>query len=200
VPGQAKTRLIPRLGAEGAARLHAALIRRALRSALDAKLGPVSLWCAPDTAHPVFAACARELDVALRAQRGSDLGERMNGAFAELCRERSVLLIGSDCPALGVAELREAASALRDGNDAVFVPAEDGGYVLVGLARPIAAPFAGIAWGSDAVMTETRRRLAAEGLRWRELGTSWDVDRPEDYARLQASGLMTAAELPPALP
>jgi glycosyltransferase A (GT-A) superfamily protein (DUF2064 family) len=104
-----------------------------------------------------------------------------------------VLLIGTDCPALDVAALRAAAAALEAGDDAVLVPAEDGGYVLVGLARPVAALFDRIAWGSDRVMRESRERLRAAGLRWRELAPSWDVDRPEDLARLAASGIMADA-------
>ena len=193
VPGEVKTRLIPRLGAAGAARLQAALVRRALQTATDAGLGPVSLWCAPDCAHPVLAACRDDFGVSLLPQRGADLGARMGNAFAALCRPRGALLIGTDCPALTVAEIRAAAIALREGHDAVFVPAEDGGYVLVGLARPCAALFEGIAWGSSRVMTQTRQRLHAAGMRWRELAMSWDVDRPEDVARLHASGLMADA-------
>jgi uncharacterized protein len=193
VPGEAKTRLIPRLGAAGAARLQAALIRRALRTATDAALGPVSLWCAPDCSHPVFAACRDELDVALAPQCGRDLGARMLHAFTVLCPVQRVLLIGTDCPALTVDALRAAAAALDEGDDAVFVPAEDGGYVLVGLARPIAVLFGDIAWGSDRVMAQTRDRLRAAGVHWRELAPSWDVDRPEDLTRLLASGIMSEA-------
>ena len=78
---------------------------------------------------------------------------------------------------------------LRLGN-VVIAPAEDGGYVLVGLARPAPMLFDGIAWGSSAVMGQTRSKLAQAGVRWKELATYWDVDRPEDYARLQQEGLL----------
>ena len=188
VPGEAKTRLVPTLGAEGAARLHAALVRRALESAIASGVGPVELWCAPDTAHPFFAQCAAELGVNLRVQRGADLGERMGSAFAAALGENAALvLIGSDCPALTPQALREAAAALRD-HDAVIAPAEDGGYVLVGLSRAISGLFDGVEWGSSAVMAQTRARLARAGTRWKELGTLWDIDRPEDYARLEREG------------
>ena len=73
------------------------------------------------------------------------------------------------------------------------IPAEDGGYVLIGLARPVASLFHDIAWGSDRVMAQSRERLRAAGVRWRELAPSWDVDRPEDLARLRASGIMSEA-------
>jgi rSAM/selenodomain-associated transferase 1 len=185
VPGAAKTRLIPLLGAEGAALLHAELVRHALRLALASDIGPVQLWCAPDCDHPFFTRCAEELGVSLRTQCGGDLGERMACAFgAALCENAPLVVIGSDCPALTPALVREAAGALRD-HEAVFAPAEDGGYVLVGLSAPDPGLFKGIAWGSDSVMSETRARLERAGTRWKELETLWDIDRPEDIARLE---------------
>jgi uncharacterized protein len=193
VPGEAKTRLIPSLGSTGAARLQTAFIRRTLRTATDAAVGPVSLWCAPDCADPLFATCRDDYGVALASQQGADLGARMLHAFTVLCANRPAVLIGTDCPALTVDTLRAAAAALAQGEDAVFIPAEDGGYVLIGLARPVAALFHGVAWGSDRVMDESRQRLRAAGLRWRELAPLWDVDRPGDLARLRASGIMAEA-------
>ena len=99
-----------------------------------------------------------------------------------------VVLIGTDCPVLLAAHLVAAARMLRgdgDGpNDAVFVPAEDGGYVLVGLRGPQPRLFEGIDWGSERVMAQTRERLSELGLRWVELPTLWDVDRPGDLLRL----------------
>src|SRR5438105_15720657 len=193
VAGEAKTRLIPRLGVEGAAALQHGLVHRALQTAVAAKLGSVALWCAPDCEHPAFVGCSERFGISLYAQRGTDLGARMFHAFMRLCRQGDALLIGSDCPALTVAELRAAAEALQEGNDAVFVPAEDGGYVLVGLRHPVASLFDGIPWGRDPVMDHTRARLRAAGLRWRELPTSWDVARPEDLDRLRSSGRRAAA-------
>jgi rSAM/selenodomain-associated transferase 1 len=192
VAGEVKTRLVPLIGAEGAARLHAALVRHALADALRAGLGPVELWCAPDDRDPFFRQCERELGVRLRVQSGRDLGARMGDALGDaLAQGQAMVLIGSDCPALGPSALRDAARAL-DTHDAVFTPAEDGGYVLVGLARPVPRLFDDIAWGTDAVMGETRLRLAAAGARWQEMPASWDVDRPEDYARLRREGLLEA--------
>ena len=69
-------------------------------------------------------------------------------------------------------------------NDAVFIPAEDGGYVLVGLRRPQPRLFAGVEWGSERVMVQTRQRLSELALSWVELPPLWDVDRPADLARL----------------
>ena len=192
VAGEVKTRLIPLLGAEGAARLHAALVRRALATAVQARIGAVELWCAPDASHPFFAQCAAEFGASLHRQEGADLGARMAHAFEHaFAGGRSLVLIGSDCPALQPPDLRAAAKALAD-HDAVLAPAEDGGYVLVGLARRLAI-FEDIAWGGADVMARTQARLDAAGARWRQLPTLWDVDRPEDYARLQGTQLTADA-------
>jgi glycosyltransferase A (GT-A) superfamily protein (DUF2064 family) len=82
-----------------------------------------------------------------------------------------------------VAQLHEAAAALDD-HDVVLIPAEDGGYVLVGAARTAATMFCGIDWGGATVLAQQRAALSACGLAWRELSPLWDVDRPEDLARL----------------
>lgn len=196
-PGVVKTRLIPLLGAEGAAALHVRLIKHALATARAAAFSRVELHCAPDAEDAFFRFCGNRYGAVLAPQAAGDLGARMLAAFeAALATHSRVLLIGSDCPALVARDLRQAERALREGHDAVLVPAEDGGYVLIGLARCDARLFEGIAWGGAGVMAETRARLAALGWRWRELETLWDVDRPEDYGRLLDSGLLEARQAP----
>ena len=186
VPGLVKTRLVPALGEDGAAQLHRQLVERTLDTALRARLGEVELYCAPDTNDPYFAVCAERSGLSLRAQGEGDLGARMSRALRlVLAAGTPGLLVGCDCPALTQAYLCDAAAALADGNEAVFGPAEDGGYVLVGLARMPPEPlFEHISWGTASVMQQTRARLARLGWRWRELATLWDVDRPEDLPRL----------------
>lgn len=199
VPGEVKTRLIPALGADGAARLHRRLVRHALSVARAASTAagtaPVQLWCAPDATHGFFADCAAEFGASLHAQGPGDLGERMARCFAT--DDGAALLIGSDIPSMDAACLDAAAAALA-GQDAVFVPAEDGGYVLVGLRAGLGTArdevFRDIEWGSGRVMQQTRKRLRAAGLGWRELPPLWDLDRPEDLARLAACGLGELAE------
>ena len=190
VPGAVKTRLAALLGAEGAAALHAGLVRRALAAAVRSGVGAVELWCAPDERHAFFAECAREFGVALRRQVGADLGARMEHAANDtLAAGCASLIIGTDCPALEAAALREAALELGR-HDAVLKPAEDGGYVLIGLSRAIPGVFESIEWGGASVAAETRARLARSGASWKELAASWDIDRPEDYTRAQAEGLL----------
>lgn len=184
VPGETKTRLIPALGPGGAAALHARLVRRVLGEAVAAGIGPVELWCAPDTSHPFFAVCAARSGVSLQVQSPGDLGERMAATIASgLQRADAVLLVGSDIPELSAVHLARALEALR-GADAVFIPAEDGGYVLVGMRRLHAGLFQGIPWGGPDVMQATRERAAEAGLRHTELEPLWDLDRPEELSRV----------------
>ena len=184
VAGQVKTRLAPLLGLEGAARLHARLVQRALDEAVAAAIGAVELWCAPDASHPFFHECAARYRVRRRDQGDGALGERMARAFETVHAEGAALvLVGSDCPALDRHALREAAGALQE-TDAAIAPAEDGGYGLIALTRPHAPLFEGVPWGTATVMAETRERLRRSPLAWRELPRTRDVDRPDDYERL----------------
>lgn len=185
VAGLAKTRLIPRLGPEGAAAVQRWLLQRAVATAVVADLGPVTLWCTPDTTHPEFAVVRAFGAVALRRQPEGDLGARMHAAVAASPAEGGTLLIGSDCPALTPGRLRQAADSLRS-RDATLIPAEDGGYVLIGMRHADRRVFDGVAWSTDRVMAQTRERMAALAWRWNESAPSWDIDRPEDFERLLA--------------
>ena len=186
-PGQVKTRLVPVLSEHAAAEVQRQLIERTLGTAMAAAPGPVELWCTPATEDAFFAACATRCGIRLRAQGEGDLGMRMSRALEQAWNAGAhALLIGCDCPVFSVEYIRQAAAALDDANDAVFGPAEDGGYVLIGLARkPSPQLFEGIAWGTATVMDATRARLAQLNWRWRELATLWDVDRPADLVRLR---------------
>lgn len=186
VAGFAKTRLIPALGADRAAQLQTRLIERMVDTACAAGVGPVTLWAAPDESHSTFQALRHDHDIALARQPDGDLGARMLAAL-----DASIgpcLVVGTDCPTLMPMHLRNAAEILRGGSDAVVCPAEDGGYVLIGLRRPQPALFAQMPWSTDAVMTETRRRMRHHALTWQEPVTLWDVDRPEDLPRLRGLG------------
>jgi hypothetical protein len=98
---------------------------------------------------------------------------------------RYVVLIGVDCPEMSKQYLEEAIRYLYEGNDAVLGPAEDGGYVLLGLRNTAACLFDGLAWGTDEVLHKTRKCMMSIGWKWRELPELWDVDRPKDLERLK---------------
>lgn len=187
LPGLAKTRLAPALGTEGAAALQARFIERTVATARAAGTGPVTLWAAPDQHHPAFQTLSALLGVTLARQPAGDLGARMLAAL-EAARGPA-LVIGTDCPALTAEHLTAAATVLRDGCDAVVIPVEDGGYALIGSRAPQPTLFDGVPWGTDNVMAETRRRLRAARLVWREPARLWDVDEPADLARMHRAGL-----------
>jgi hypothetical protein len=182
--GYAKTRLIAALGAEGAALLAERLMHATIDHALEAGLGPVELCVAPDRTHPAFAAAERQGTISVTDQGGGNLGDRMARAFERvLAAQGRALLIGTDAPRLDAPYLRAAAEALRDA-DAVFGPAADGGYALVGLQRPAPGLFASMRWSHHQVMAHTRERLAALGMRHVELPVLHDVDEPADLVHV----------------
>ena len=212
VPGFAKTRLIPALGAQGAAALAQWLLDRTMTAALAAGLGPVELCAAPDTSHAAFNAWSTRPGVRLAAQGDGDLGERMARVFERWFHDATdhatdaathaspcaathaashdaarVLLIGTDAPHLDADVLRAAALAL-DASDAVFVPAVDGGYALVGLRRPAPVLFTDMPWSTPAVMQRTRERMHACSLTHTELPALHDIDEPADLVQLQGLG------------
>jgi uncharacterized protein len=180
LPGLAKTRLAPRLGAAGAAALAERLLDHAVAQAVAAAPGAVTLWTAPDDQHPAFQRQQARHGVALRVQPDGDLGVRMLAVFTAA---GPLLLMGTDAPALDAAMLRAAAAALQS-HDAVFVPALDGGYALIGLWRPQPLLFTDMPWSTPQVMALTRQRLAAAGLHHAELPPVPDIDEPADLAHL----------------
>ncbi len=188
--GFTKTRLIPRLGAAGAAQLQRQLIERALSRARALPHAEVTLWATGADADGYMRVAAQTANARLRLQRGADLGERMGNAFADVLNGSNVMvLIGTDCPAQQVADLRAAVDALVHA-DAVVQPAEDGGYVAIGMRRPLPVLFEGVAWGSGSVLETTRQRAREHGIRLADLAPCWDLDRSEDLDRALALGLV----------
>lgn len=184
VAGEVKTRLQPALDAAGAAALHAELVEDSLARFTARPLCPVELHCAPGSEHAFFQALARRYPVQCRTQQGRDLGERMaHAAAVTLAAGHWPLLVGTDSPALDACMLERACAALCAGHPAVLGPAEDGGYVLLGLRQPAPALFRGMAWGTDQVLARTRQVLEGLAWDWHELPESWDLDRPEDLCR-----------------
>jgi rSAM/selenodomain-associated transferase 2/rSAM/selenodomain-associated transferase 1 len=189
VVGLAKTRLIPLLGASGAARAQRNFTLQTLGAARAASTGAITLWCAPDVRHRFFRALHQRHGVLCLAQAYGDLGQRMQCAVATHFaqhRRTPLLIVGTDCPALTPAHLQQAADALQT-HDAVLVPAEDGGYVLLGLRRSMPEVFVGVDWSTAQVLAQTRKRLRQACATWCELPTLWDVDEPADWQRWLAA-------------
>lgn len=181
-PGQTKTRLIPTLGAEGAARL-----QREMTELLVTRLKPPAIQ-----GHFQFTVChagasSRTMrrwlgsGFSYEPQSGGDLGARMTRAIQARFDQgaRKVLVIGADCPGVDLSVVKQAVAAL-DHNPVVFGPARDGGYYLVGLCRPCRELFQGIAWGEPTVLRHSLDRARQLGLNPALLPAFVDIDRPED--------------------
>ncbi len=191
--GAVKTRLQPLLGETGALDLHKSLIQFVFRNLDAAALCPLEFWVAVgdgslegDSLHEeVFTSICNIKDIYRQAE--GDLGARMaDCARRVLQRSSCVVLVGADCPAVDGAYLQQALQHLREGAQIVFGPAEDGGYVLLGLRQVPDCLFSDMPWGSPQLMQISRERMRAAGLDWVELEPRWDVDRPDDLPRWEA--------------
>ena len=187
VSGEVNTRLIPDIGVSAATKLQEDFISQRLNMLQQANLCAVTLMCTPDVHDEYFVCCQRQYDITLLKQTGDDLGERMaNGIKHALKNYQFCIVLGTDAPALGAKQIQAAIALLHADNNAVFVPAEDGGYVLVGLDTAYDFLFKGINWGSAEVMKQTREKLKQNDITFAELDTCWDIDRIEDYQRYLA--------------
>lgn len=187
-PGQVKTRLIPLLGAGGAAGLYAGLVHDCLQMSTTADLCPVELWCSPSARHPFFRQCGTHYPVSLYCQPPGDLGQRMSAALqSALQRSAHAILIGADCPTLSAADIGKALDLLAGGNDAVLGPAADGGYYLIGMKAHHGFVFRNMPWSSPAVLQVTEQRLRQHGLQWQRLAVHRDLDTADDYRAWKAA-------------
>jgi rSAM/selenodomain-associated transferase 1 len=186
-PGLAKTRLIPALGAKGAADLARRMLMQTLAQALIAEIGPVELCVTPASIDSVWQSIAVPAAVAWCDQGEGDLGQRMARATKRVTGAgESILLIGTDCPALDAVHLRRAAEALQE-VDATMVPTFDGGYALLGLNRFHPSLFDGIAWSTSTVASETLWRLGHLGWHVKNMPRMHDIDEPADLRWLPAA-------------
>lgn len=187
IEGEVNTRLIPDIGVQAATRLQHDLLQQRLAMLTTANLCAVTLMCAPDKRHACFVSCEKQYSITLSVQSGADLGERLlNGINSAFEQYKFCIVIGTDAPALDEIMIKQAIDKLHEGDEVVFVPAEDGGYVLVGLGQKHDYLFQDITWGSAQVMQQSRDTLDRHHVLYQELATCWDVDRLEDYQRYLA--------------
>ncbi len=192
-PGFAKTRLIPVLGAQGAAELAKRLLIHTLTTLLDSnKVASVELCVTPpggDQAwlDPEIQKLARGIQ--WTDQGDGNLGERLSRVAHRVIESgESVIFIGSDCPELGTQEITDAITSLcyeASRFDATLFPTRDGGYALLGLNRFHSSLFENIPWSTAKVTEETLKRL--EILRWnvKVHRVVQDVDIPQDLELLK---------------
>ena len=186
-PGQVKTRLVPPLSYERAAQLYRCLLLDKLQQV--AGLPDIDPYLAyiPLEARPSMFALLPE-HFTLIPQAGSTLGDRLHRLSAILLERGhpAVILIDSDSPTLPTSYLQDAIAWLENRNtDLILGPAEDGGYYLIGLKRPCRALFDQIPWSGPTVLADTLHRAAAQRLQVATLSPWFDVDTPDDLARLR---------------
>ena len=179
--GRVKTRLEPLLGQDGSYQLHIKMVDHLIQV------------CQIDNAQHVLALDTftehTKLDewkqlTHLILQQGEDLGEKMQHALSwGLSQAKHAMVIGSDCPAINQDVIHTIHQQLQN-HDVAFVPAEDGGYVLIGASQLSCDVFSDMPWGTDQVMEKTQQRLDANNTSYFLHPMLWDVDRPEDYQRL----------------
>lgn len=181
-PGQVKTRLEPLLGPDGCARLQAELIWHSARWA-----GACAQRCwlaySPADARDALAHLV-PANVGLFAQQGGDLGARLRHATGHVFRTHrgGLAVIGTDAPELGPVNVHCAERELARGHDACLIPAMDGGYTLIALARglPQAFELPAAAWGGQSVLDLTITMLEEAGRSWSLLEPVRDLDTPDD--------------------
>lgn len=179
-PGKTKTRLIPALGAEGAAVLQRQMTEHTLFQAkkLQDSVSVEVRYTGSDRDRMQDWLGA---DLLYQLQGTGDLGDRMCQAFQDAfdAGMEQVVIVGIDCPDLDATQISKAIAALYD-NDLVLGPATDGGYYLIGLSRLIPQLFVGITWGTAEVLQQTLEVARSLVLSLILLTPLDDVDRPED--------------------
>ena len=181
-PGKTKTRMIPALGAEGAADLQRQMTEHTLKTAIaltSVREVKIEVHFAGGNITLMQEWLGR--DVEYVAQVSGDLGEKMRAA-SDLAFDRGsqrVVIIGIDCPDIDCQILTQAFNCLGD-RDLVLGVAEDGGYYLIGLNRSVPELFKHIAWGTEKVLAQTKDIAERLDLKVNCLTTLADVDRPED--------------------
>ncbi len=181
-PGKAKTRLIPALGPQGAADLQRRMTEHVLERVGEFARGRhISVEVHHDGGSTRLMNYWLGREFRYRRQGKGDIGARMAHCFRETFAdgtERAVL-IGTDCPGITPDIVHDAFDSL-DRNDVVVGPANDGGYYLIGLRRPVPELFVGIPWGTDAVIKDTLLTAKKLALSIHLVKTLGDVDNPED--------------------
>jgi len=181
--GACKTRLAAGMGTRATA-IYRSLLSHAVAQAVAADIGPVTLVCAPNAAHPLFQRLARRHGVRLRRQARGSLGQRMHRAIlAAHSHADHVLLLGSDQPVDIQPALKAARTALANGS-AWLAPTTDGGYWAIGLPTPDSRAFRGPAWSTPRVARHTRTLIKRDGQRLSTWQRCRDIDDPQDWFRM----------------
>jgi uncharacterized protein len=189
VPGAAavKSRLHPALGATLATRLYECFLRDRLDALASVDGIDRIVAFTPTEAADTMAELAPQ-SFTLVAQRGSDLGARLDNLLTDLLAagHPAAIAIDSDSPTLPMRYVSRAATLLSSGEtDAVVGPCDDGGYYLIGLRKPCPELFDAMPWSTEHVLGLTLERSRRSGLRMQVLPAWFDVDTEADLFRLR---------------
>ena len=184
VPGKCKTRLIPCLGEEGAAKLQERLINKIINDLDDFQLCPFEIWQSETTNYFTERVLKLKNNIEIHTQSGNNLGQRMSNALNDgLKRSTKLIIIGSDCIDYSKHYLTTALLALSK-QQIVIGPAYDGGYVLIGATSFYPDIFKDICWGTEYVFEQTIQKLTLLGLEFTQLNRLHDIDTPNDLERI----------------
>ena len=184
-PGKVKTRMIDRLGPQGAAQLHKKLTEQVIcriKPALESRKIKLHIYYCGGSQQEMADWLGKKYPLCI--QQGNDLGQRMKHAFAQTRQQGAerILLIGSDCPDINADVITSGLEKLNN-HDLVLGPAADGGYFLIGLSAAGSENvtlFNSINWGTDKVLEQTLTQARKGGLSCSLLPQLHDIDRPED--------------------
>lgn len=196
--GQVKTRLAKAVGNERAAQLYRQMLAEVF-STLD-RLPPehfaTTILFDPFQEKKAYETLLGSRRWRLEPQTGESLGQRLESAAETLLDDKgSLILIGSDCVALGPEHFQLAQQKLDDGADVVLGPALDGGYYLIGMNKKRPSLFQNIEWSTDRVLTQTLQKIEALKLGVELLPVLEDIDT---LASLRRSGCDALLKLLPA--
>jgi rSAM/selenodomain-associated transferase 1 len=183
-PGFAKTRLIPTLGAEGAAELAQKMLLHTLQAALTSNVKMVELCTTPAFDNAAWHDILLPQGIAISDQGEGDLGERMaRAAQRGIDQGNAVILIGTDCVEVSAELLNDAVHTLN-AQDATIHCTIDGGYALLGLNKFSTFLFSNIAWSTGAVASTTLSRIGQLGWSLHVGQMLHDVDEEQDLKYL----------------
>ncbi len=189
-PGRVKTRLAVTLGTAEAAAIYRRLVAEVCRQMPSEGESILVFFDPPERQQEVeswLGVLLPHRQCHFHPQTEGDLGTRLERAFATAFAAgyERVAVVGSDCIEITPGIFAETWQALAK-SDVVLGPAEDGGYYLLGLKAPAPELFRGIAWSSNAVLSQTLERSRLAGLHVSLLPELCDVDTEDDWWRAQS--------------
>jgi len=186
IPGKVKTRMLSKLSEQESCDLHKKLALRVYENVSTLKNNiDYQLWVS--SKHDWFKVWPKIDMHKTFVQQGESLGDKLRFTAEQQLKYYDFLIFsGSDCPFIAPDHIESVISYMRNGKDLVFIPAIDGGYVLIAVKKESLSVFDNISWGTEKVLKQSIDNAKELGLNYALLDEQADIDRPEDLARLEA--------------